>query len=88
VPTLTEAGIPGFESASWFALYAPAGTPQEIVTRLNRAMVTGLRTLHLEQLLLSQGLQARYPTAPEFSKLMRAEEVKWKAVLDGMDPPF
>lgn len=88
VPTLSEAGIPGFESASWFALYAPAGTPQEIVTRLNRGMVNGMRALHLEQLLLSQGLQARYPTAAEFSELMRAENKKWAPVLDAMKPPY
>ncbi len=88
VPTLSEAGVPGFEAASWFAIYAPAGTPGQVAMRLNRGMTTGLRALHLERLLASQGLQAHYPGASEFGALMRAEEEKWKPVLDGMKPPY
>jgi len=88
VPTLSEAGMPGFEAASWFGIYAPAGTPADIVARLNEGMVSGLRSLKLERLFLSQGLQARYPNAVEYGELMRAEEQKWKPVLDGMNPPY
>ena len=88
VPTLTEAGVPGFEAASWFGLYAPTGTPREIVARLNRGMIAGLRALHLERLLLSQGLQARYPSANEFVELMRAEDKKWAPIVDAMKPPY
>lgn len=88
VPTLSEAGVPGFEAASWFAIYAPAGTPQKIVDRLSHGVISGLRTLRLERLLLSQGLQARYPSAAEFVELMHAEEMKWAPVLDGMKPPY
>jgi tripartite-type tricarboxylate transporter receptor subunit TctC len=88
VPTLREAGVPGFEAASWFGIYAPAGTPVGIVARLNEAMVSGLRSLQLERLVLAQGLQARYPNAVEYGEFMRAEEQKWKPVLDGMNPPY
>ena len=51
-------------------------------------MISGLRALRLERLLLAQGLQARYPNAAEFGELMRAEAKKWKPVLDGMMPPY
>lgn len=88
VPTLSEAGVPGFEAASWFGIYAPARTPREIVARLNRGMVAGLRTMQTERLLLSQGLQARYPSAGEFRELMRAEQEKWMPVLDRLKPPY
>jgi tripartite-type tricarboxylate transporter receptor subunit TctC len=88
VPTLSETGVPGFEAASWFGIYAPAGTPDDIVARLNNGMITGLRTTQTERLLLSQGLQARYPSAAEFGELMRTEQKKWTPVLDGLNPPY
>lgn len=88
VPTISEARVPGFEAASWFGIYAPAGTPDALVARLNRSVVTGLRTTQTERFLLSQGLQAHYPDAAEFGKLMRAEHEKWKPVLDSMKLPY
>jgi hypothetical protein len=51
-------------------------------------MVTGLRTLQTERLLLAHGLQARYPSAAEFGALMEAELKKWTAVLDGLGAPY
>ena len=88
VPTMTEAGVPSLEAASWFAIYAPAGTPADTVARLNRGMVAGLRTAHIEHLLLSSGLQAQYPSADELGELMHAEERKWRQVIDGLNPPY
>lgn len=88
VPTFSEAGLTGFEAASWFGIYAPVGTPEDIVTRLNHGVVNGLRTTQSERLFLSQGLQARYPGAAELRELVGAEQAKWKAVLDGMNPPY
>ena len=87
VPTISEAGVPGFVAAGWFGLYAPAATPPAIVERLNRAIVTGLRTVQTERLLLAQGMQARFPSAAEFGELMRAELKKWAPVLDRLNPP-
>ena len=88
VPTLSEAGVAGFEAESWFGIYAPAGTPRQTIEHLNRAMVAGLRQLRFERLLLAQGLQARYPSAAEFGEIMRVAAKKWKPVLDGMSPPY
>jgi len=88
VPTMTEAGVPGLEAASWFGIYAPAGTPADTVARINRGVIAGLRATHTERLLLSNGLQARYPSAAEFGELMRAEDRKWQQVLDGLIPPY
>lgn len=88
VPTISEAGVPGFEAASWFGIYAPAGTADGIVARINDGVVRGLRATQSERLFLSRGLQARYPSAEEFAALMRAEHDKWRPVLDGMNPPY
>jgi tripartite-type tricarboxylate transporter receptor subunit TctC len=88
VPTISESGVPGFEAASWFGIYTPAGTPEGIVARLNQGMVSGLRSAQLERQLLSQGLQARYPSAAAFRDLMRAEQQKWAPVMDGLSPPY
>ncbi len=88
VPTISEAGVSGFEAAGWFGIYAPAGTSRAVVERLNRGMVTGLRTVQTERLLLAQGLQARYPSAAEYGALMEAELKKWTEVLDGLGPPY
>jgi tripartite-type tricarboxylate transporter receptor subunit TctC len=88
VPTISEAGVPGFEAAAWFGIYVPAATPRALVESLNRGIVAGLRAVQTERFLLAQGLQARYPSAAEFSELMRTEAKKWTAVLDGLSPPY
>jgi tripartite-type tricarboxylate transporter receptor subunit TctC len=80
--------VPGFEAAAWFGIYVPAATPRALVESLNRGIVAGLRAVQTERFLLAQGLQARYPSAAEFSELMRTEAKKWTAVLDGLSPPY
>ena len=88
VPTISEAGVPGFEAAAWFGIFAPAKTPRAVVESLNRGLVIGLRTAQNERLLLAQGLQARFPSAAEFRDVMSAELKKWTPVLDGLRPPY
>jgi tripartite-type tricarboxylate transporter receptor subunit TctC len=88
VPTVEETGVRGFEAASWYGIFAPAGTPVVLVAQFNDGIVTGLRMLRAEQLLLSHGLQVQNHTAGEFGELMRAEHRKWGPVIDGLKPPF
>ena len=88
VPTIAEAGVPGFRADSWFGIYAPAGTAADVVARLNDAVIYGLRATQTEALLVAAGLQARYLSAAEFGEFMLAEQKKWTPVLDSMNPPY
>lgn len=87
VPTISEAGVRGYEAAAWYAVYAPAGTPQEAVSLLNYALVKGLASEQTRRLLLSQGLQAAPSTPEELGAQMRAERAKWDAVVKSLTPP-
>jgi len=81
IPTVAEAGVPGFEYEVWYGLLAPAGTPRAIVARLNEAVVKSLRLPQLDQQLRQQGSEPR-PTSPEeAAKFMKAEHARWSRVV-------
>jgi tripartite-type tricarboxylate transporter receptor subunit TctC len=81
IPTTAEAGLPGYEFASYFGLLAPAGTPAEIVRRLNGEVVKALSASELIESLAKMGLEPR-PTTPEQYAAMIAEEgTKWKLLV-------
>ena len=75
VPTLNEAGITGVDATTWFGLFAPAGTPRDIVDRLQRDAATSLRTL--KDRLAQQGDEAIGSTPDDFAAHVRAEHAKW-----------
>lgn len=81
VPTIAEAGIPGYESAFWFSTFAPAGTPREIVTRLNAEIRSALETPEVRQRLLESGLVAVTGTVEEFTAFVQAEARKWSKLV-------
>lgn len=82
LPTISEAGVPGFEYSTWFGLLAPAKTPKAIITRLNQATVKGLGSDDLREKLLAQGLEPQ-PTTPEgFRNLIASEIDKWRKVIE------
>lgn len=81
VPTIAEAGVPGFEALVWVGLLAPAGTPPDIVTKLNSEIAKLLRAPDVQQLLASSGVDPT-PTAPEeFGAYLRSEFDKWGKVV-------
>jgi len=73
VPTMVEAGVPGFEISSWFGLLAPAGTPAPIVSRLNAEMVKVLARDDVKSTLGAQGLDVRSSTPAEFAAHIKSE---------------
>jgi tripartite-type tricarboxylate transporter receptor subunit TctC len=74
IPGAEEAGLPGFESTFWFGLYAPAGTPAEIVRRLHAAAVKGLSKPEVREKIASQGMDAAPSASPEaFAEEIRSE---------------
>jgi tripartite-type tricarboxylate transporter receptor subunit TctC len=88
VPTIAEAALPGFEVTAWNALFAPAGTPEPIVKRLNALVREGLAQPEAKTTMDKQGLDATPSTPEELGRLVRAELDKWAKVIkaSGMKP--
>jgi tripartite-type tricarboxylate transporter receptor subunit TctC len=83
VPTIAEAGLPGYEATSWFGLLVPAGTPPAIVKLLNEQVVAILADPAVKAQLDEQGAVAHPESSEEFSRFIRAETTKWaKTVKD------
>jgi tripartite-type tricarboxylate transporter receptor subunit TctC len=82
IPTMQEAGVPGFEIMSWFGLLAPAGTPAPIVARLNGVVNASLASDALKESLKRLGAEPTVQSADEFSAFIAAETHKWTAIAD------
>lgn len=81
-PTLIEAGVPGYEATAWFALFAPAGTPREVVARLNAVAGKALTTEEVRERLAPQGSAELTGGSPEhLGALVKSEIVKWSKVV-------
>jgi tripartite-type tricarboxylate transporter receptor subunit TctC len=81
VPTIAESGVPGYEAYSWIGIVAPARTPSAIIARLNQEIVDILKQKDVEQELLAQGAIPVGDTPEHFETYMKAEIVKWGAVV-------
>ena len=81
VPTIAESGVKGFEATSWFGMFAPAGTPPEVVAKLNTAIVKLLGSPEVKKRLSEQGAEP-HPEKPEqFAAFIRSEATKWGKVV-------
>lgn len=80
VPTTAEAGYKGYEVGSWFGIAAPAGTPREVVARLNQVITTGIASNDLRERLLGQGAEPFADSPEEFGSLLRDEIARWARV--------
>jgi tripartite-type tricarboxylate transporter receptor subunit TctC len=81
LPTMAEAGLPGFEATTWHGLVAPAGTPEAIIQKLNAATLTALRQPDLVKRLTSLGVDIAGGTPAEFAAYQQAEATKWGQVI-------
>jgi len=81
VPTLIEAGVPGFDYSTWYALFVPAGTPAAIVDALNRTTRKVLGREDVRTRLDAQGVDASTSTPAELAAYLRSETVKWGKVV-------
>lgn len=81
VPTLAEAGVPGYEYSTWYGLLAPAGTPRRIIARLNSVTHASLNSPEVKQVFVAQGLTSLASTPAEFAKYLRSEIEKWAGVV-------
>lgn len=82
VPTVDKSGVPGYEAISWNALYARAGTPPEIIAKLNKAIHDVVADPDTKKRLLELGIESRATTPEEIDARMRADIVKWGKVID------
>jgi tripartite-type tricarboxylate transporter receptor subunit TctC len=81
LPTFTEIGYPTLAYTSWFALYAPAGTPKAIVQKLNREVVKIMSTPEMKERLLTNGTEATSSSPEELNRFMQTEITKWAKVV-------
>jgi len=81
VPTLQEAGIAGYDASNWLALLAPAGTPREIVQRLNSEIVKLMALPDVQKALFDAGVQVSLSSPEALTKLMQEESAKWGKVV-------
>ncbi len=81
VPTVAEQGLPGFEATSWFALFAPAGTPRDVVARLNAEVQRVYRLPDVQEKLKTLGLDAVLSSPEELARYQQAEIAKWAKVV-------
>ena len=82
MPTVAEAGpVKGFEASSWFGLLAPAGTPTDIIDRIQQETAKALGTPALKERLVAQGAIPSGMTPAEFTRFIAAEAKKWAQVV-------
>jgi len=81
VPTVAEAGLPGFEVTTWYGVLAPAGTPRPIIARLNAELVKVMHSPEMKERLAAIGTDPVTTTPEEFAAYIQAEIVKWGDVI-------
>jgi tripartite-type tricarboxylate transporter receptor subunit TctC len=87
VPTVAESGVPGYEFGIWFGVFAPAGTPKAVITRLNQEIVKALSTAEMRDQLYKVGVNAQSSTPEQLGALLRADVAKWAKVIKAAKIP-
>lgn len=87
VPTMTEAGLPGFEATGWFGILAPRGLPPDIADKLNAAFVAALKDPAIADKIRALGSEPMPMTTAEFRSYIDSEIEKWSAVSKAATPP-
>ena len=81
LPTVAEAGVPGYAAESWYGLYAPAGTPAGIIDRLNKSAATAVQSGPFKKLGVNEGLVMIASPPAELDRYVRGEEERWRRVI-------
>jgi tripartite-type tricarboxylate transporter receptor subunit TctC len=81
VPTAAEAGFPKLDVDSWFAIYAPAGTPRPIIDKLTAEIAKIMQTAAFKRKAEEQGAEANYMTPDQLGEFTRAELARWGDVV-------
>jgi tripartite-type tricarboxylate transporter receptor subunit TctC len=81
IPTVAEAGVPGYEQIAWFGVLAPAGTPRDIIGRLNTEIAKVLNSAEVKERFAKQGVEVKTTTPEEFGAFVRSEVARWAKVI-------
>jgi tripartite-type tricarboxylate transporter receptor subunit TctC len=81
LPTISEAGVPGYQTYIWFGLFAPRNTPADLIARMHGALNATLDNPEVVQKIAAQGADVQKMSTAEFRKLMESETVKWLDVI-------
>ncbi len=81
VPTMAESGLADFDVSTWFGVFAPAGAPAAVVTRLNQAMTVALRTPDMRERLARMGAEPTPMSSEQFAELVRSELAKYQKIV-------
>jgi tripartite-type tricarboxylate transporter receptor subunit TctC len=81
LPTVAEAGVPGYAAESWYGLFAPAGTPADIIGRLNKSAATAVQSEAFKRLSVNEGLVMIARPPEELDRYFRGEEERWRKVI-------
>ena len=85
LPTLAEAGVPGYEATSWYGFLGPAGLPPDIIAKLNRELIKIVQNPAMKGKFASLGIEPVTGTPDEFGAYIRSEMAKWRAVVTTAD---
>ena len=81
VPTISEAGLPGYDAASWYGLFAPAGIPKDVLRVLSTQIVRIMQVPEVRQRFSGDGFEPVGGTPDQFAKFVRAEITKWEKII-------
>ena len=81
VPSIAEAGVPGYEATQWFGVLAPAGTPRAIVERLHQEIIRAVRSAEIKERIVGEGMEVVASTPEEFAAYIKSETEKWTKVI-------
>ena len=81
IPTVAESGVPGYETNSWIALFAPAGTPAEIINRLSTESARALKLSEVRERILKSGQEPVSNSPAEMARILRTDFEKWRSVI-------
>ena len=81
LPTMAEAGVPGLDLFDWAGILVPAGTPHEVISRLNQSISTVVRSPEMRQRWIEQGLEPRAATPDELAAVIKSDVDKWGRIV-------
>jgi tripartite-type tricarboxylate transporter receptor subunit TctC len=81
IPTIAESGLPGYDAATWGGILAPAGTPREIVAKLNASINAALKMEDVRAKLQGAGIEIQGGTPEQFGNVIKSEVEKWGRII-------
>ena len=85
IPSISEAGLPGYDMSTWYGIVGPANIPEDIKKKLSDALIQTVNEPEFKNRLIALGVEPKPSTPKEFSQFIQDEAVKWAGILKGLD---